>query len=79
LFDLLQDLLFALERFPMMSQSRFAGSETSGNRSQFIHRPLPSFLSLGDIRNRFGILRRELPESFVVVLNPAVVPVNLAF
>src|SRR6185503_993553 len=37
-----------------------------------------AFLRLSDVRSCFGVLRRELTQTFFVKMNAALVPINLA-
>ena len=56
-------------------RTRTSFSATAANSSRAARQ---TFLGLRDVRERLGVLRRDFAQAFLVELNPAFVPVNLA-
>ena len=61
----------------MLFQRGFGHGETFGHALQFIGRRVAAFLGLGDFTQGAGILGINFPEAFLVVLDAAVVALDL--
>src|ERR1043166_547959 len=78
LLDLAQGILFGLQGLTMLRQRGFRSGQILGNRRHLLLCDAAALLRLGHIGHGFGVLRRELAQTFLVKMGAAFVPVAFA-
>ena len=68
--------MLGLQRETVLRERGLGGGQLFGHGPQFVLRGAAAFLGLRDVRQRLGVLRRQLAQTFLVELNPAFVPVR---
>ena len=63
----------------MLCERSLRSFEVRSHRRQFLRGDVPAFLGLVNIGQRLGVLRIQFAQAFFVEMNPAFVPINLAF